>query len=173
MAVIIFAAMGIGLGLLLGVASRVFLVPGDPLVDRIESLMPGGQCGQCGKAGCRQAAEAMVKGELAPNECPPGGSALSAEITKILGVSLSGSDESVPSLAAINETQCTGCTRCNKACPFDAIVGATKQIHVVIKDTCTGCALCVNACPEQCIELNTQAQSPANWVWPKPILERS
>ncbi len=57
-------------------------------------------------------------------------------------------------IARIKEEECIGCTLCIKACPFDAIVGASKQLHTVIIQYCTGCKLCIPPCPVDCIELD-------------------
>ena len=57
-------------------------------------------------------------------------------------------------IAYIREQECIGCTLCIKACPFDAIIGASKQIHTIIKSYCTGCKLCLPPCPVDCIDLN-------------------
>jgi electron transport complex protein RnfB len=56
-------------------------------------------------------------------------------------------------LAIINEAECIGCTKCIQACPFDAIIGANKQFHTILKTECTGCGLCVDPCPVDCIEM--------------------
>ncbi len=56
-------------------------------------------------------------------------------------------------VATIIESACIGCTKCIDACPFDAIIGATKQMHVVLTEYCTGCQLCLPPCPVSCIEL--------------------
>lgn len=55
--------------------------------------------------------------------------------------------------ALINESECIGCTKCLQVCPFDAIIGATKQMHTVLKTECPGCELCIPACPVDCISL--------------------
>ncbi len=165
-AVLIFITLGLFLGLSLGMASKVFSVDGDPLVDEIEAMMPGGQCGQCGEAGCRQAAEAMVEGKLPITACPPGGVGLSEAIANALGVDVNTDDIALPLYAAIDESQCSGCQRCFKACPFDAIVGGAKQMHTVLSDICTGCKLCEPVCPQQCI---TFTESQPMWIWPKPM----
>lgn len=167
-AVICFIVLGALLGAALGYASQVFKVESNPLVDKIEALMPGGQCGQCGEAGCRQAAEMMARGELHPSSCPPGGSALAIAVADLLGVSLEMSEEDVQWVAKIDESQCSGCTRCYKACPFDAIVGAQKQVHTVISDVCTGCRLCSKACPQECLTIEQQEPDVSVWYWPKP-----
>lgn len=59
----------------------------------------------------------------------------------------------MPSIAYIRENECIGCTKCIQACPIDAIIGATKQIHTIITDECTGCKLCIQPCPVDCIEM--------------------
>jgi electron transport complex protein RnfB len=170
-AVMLFVFLGALLGAALGYAAKVFHVESNPLVDQIEGLMPGGQCGQCGEAGCRQAAEAMVRGDLDPASCPPGGNALSGAIADMLGVSLDASEEDIQWVAKIDESFCSGCTRCYKACPFDAIVGASKQIHTVIQDVCTGCQLCSEVCPQQCLSMIALEPDITTWYWPKPDVE--
>ena len=59
------------IGYALGYAAIHLKVEGNPLVDEISELLPNGQCGQCGYPGCAQAAEAMARGEAAPDCCPP------------------------------------------------------------------------------------------------------
>ena len=56
-------------------------------------------------------------------------------------------------IARIDEEKCIGCTLCIKACPFDAIIGASKHMHTVIINYCTGCKLCLPPCPVDCINL--------------------
>lgn len=160
--------LGAVLGALLGWAAKALKVEGDPRVEKISEILPGGQCGQCGEAGCKQAAEAMVAGRLAANCCPPGGNSLALSIASILGVSLDSNDESVPVTAYIDETECNGCTRCFKACPFDAIVGANRQIHTVITSVCTGCKLCEKACTQGCLSIEPTSTDLNSWLWPKP-----
>ncbi|WP_432463094.1 RnfABCDGE type electron transport complex subunit B [Agarivorans sp. QJM3NY_33] len=166
----IFLLMLVGgcLGGLLGWASKALKVEGDPRVDELEAMLPGGQCGQCGEPGCRQAAEAMVAGRLSAQSCPPGGAGLASSIAALLGVELSTEQGSGPLVAYIDESNCSGCTRCFKACPFDAIVGASKQMHTVISDVCTGCRLCEKACSQGCLTMQAPAVKLNTWQWPKP-----
>lgn len=56
-------------------------------------------------------------------------------------------------IANIRESECIGCTKCIQACPVDAIVGASKLMHTVIRDVCTGCELCIPPCPVDCIDI--------------------
>ncbi|SEJ79590.1 electron transport complex protein RnfB [Pseudomonas linyingensis] len=169
MATLALAVMGLLLGSGLGLAARKFAVSDDnPLLKEIEGLMPGSQCGQCGFPGCGPAASALVEGQAAVTCCPPGGVALAEKLAELLGVTLDAGQMSAPLLARIDAAQCTGCTRCYRACPTDAIVGASGQIHSVLRDACTGCARCQEACPEDCVALVTQAPTLDTWRWSKP-----
>ncbi|MFI5205735.1 MAG: RnfABCDGE type electron transport complex subunit B [Candidatus Paceibacterales bacterium] len=56
-------------------------------------------------------------------------------------------------LAVINEAECIGCTKCIQVCPFDAIIGANKQMHTILETECTGCGLCIDPCPVDCIDM--------------------
>ena len=51
---------------------------------------------------------------------------------------------------------------------MDAIVGAAKQMHTVIRDECTGCDLCIPPCPVECIHIVPLQPRIGNWVWPQP-----
>ncbi|MDE0249821.1 MAG: RnfABCDGE type electron transport complex subunit B [Gammaproteobacteria bacterium] len=61
-------------------------------------------------------------------------------------------------IARIDEQRCIGCTLCIKACPFDAILGASRHTHTVITRYCTGCKLCLAPCPVNCIELKANTK---------------
>ena len=169
-ALLSLTALGVLFGLLLGIANRFFKVESDPLATRIESLMPGTNCGQCGFPGCAGAAAAIVAGTAAPSCCPAGGKTLTQEIADCLGVpvDLSGVPDRGPVLAAVTEEICIGCCRCLKVCPTDAIVGSTKQIHSVLRDACTGCGACIDRCPTEAMSLQPVRVALPDWVWPKP-----
>lgn len=74
-----------------------------------------------------------------------------------------------PQIAVILAEQCTGCTRCFKRCPTDAIVGAAHKLHVIFAEACTGCGKCIEACPTGGIALQPIPQTPQTWYWPKPL----
>ena len=170
MAIISLSLIGTVLGLLLGLASRYLKVESDPMVDEIEMMLPGSQCGQCGFPGCRPAAEAVAKQELPADFCPPGGRYVAEQIANKLGISidLSKIENPIPKLAVVREETCIGCTRCFKVCPTDAIVGAPKQLHTVIAVACTGCGNCVEVCPTGCLDLYPLEPTLTTWRWPKP-----
>jgi electron transport complex protein RnfB len=169
-AVLSLGALGLGLGFLLGAASRYFKVEDNPLIDEIERMMPGSQCGQCAYPGCRPAAEALVAGEAPPTLCPPGGKALAEQLANKLSLELdlSGLQDQVPLVARVDEDDCLGCARCIKLCPTDALVGAPKMIHAVVADACIACAKCVEVCPTECLKMHPVKTTLRSWRWPKP-----
>lgn len=169
-AIMVLTVMGLALGLILGYAAKIFHIDNDPVLDELCEMMPNTQCGQCGYAGCSQAAAEMLKGNAPPTCCPPGGKNLAEFVAAKLGISidLGGMSDEIL-LAKISADQCTGCTRCFKACPTNAIVGANKQIHAVILAACTGCGNCVVACPEKCIDMVPESKVLDSWTWPKPL----
>lgn len=129
-----------------------------PITDQIDALLPQTQCGLCGYQGCRPYADAIARGMADINQCAPGGRAGITALANLLGrkvipLNPAFGDEQPRLLAVIDEAECIGCTRCIPACPVDAIIGASKQMHSVIAGECTGCKLCVVECPVDCIEM--------------------
>lgn len=160
-------------GLGLGWAARRFQVDSEPLVKQIEALLPQTQCGQCNYPGCRPYAEAIARGEAAINQCPPGGEAGIKSLADLLGVdslplNTENGEEKPKTTALIDEHACIGCTLCIQACPVDAILGASKQMHTVIESECTGCDLCLPPCPVDCIDMVARVPDAGNWRWSKP-----
>ncbi|MBN1378256.1 MAG: electron transport complex subunit RsxB [Gammaproteobacteria bacterium] len=160
-------------GLLLGYSAIRFKVEGDPVVDQIDAILPQTQCGQCGYPGCRPYAEAIAAGEADINQCPPGGEAGVQALADLLDrdakpLNPENGAESAKMVAVIDEQVCIGCTLCIRACPVDAILGATKQMHTVIADECTGCKLCVSPCPVDCISMVAFDETLETWRWPFP-----
>lgn len=171
-AIVAITVLGLTLGYVLGLASRYLKVDSNPLVDEIEAMLPGSQCGQCGFPGCSGAAQALTKGETPVTLCPPGGRSLAQALAEKLGVEadLSALVDGPPRLVRISEATCIGCTRCFKVCPTDAIVGAPKQIHTVFQSACTACGKCVDVCPTECLRLQPASATLQSWRWPKPAL---
>ena len=163
-------------GLVLGYSSVRFRVEGDPVVDQIDGLLPQMQCGQCGLPGCRQYAEAVARGEAEINLCVPGGANVVKALADLLGRDAGSADAAEGpkgrQVAVIDEPWCVGCTLCAQACPVDAIVGAAKHLHTVLRSECTGCALCVEPCPVSCIRMETVPEDLRTWKWAYPAPAR-
>jgi quinol-cytochrome oxidoreductase complex cytochrome b subunit/coenzyme F420-reducing hydrogenase delta subunit len=71
-----------------------------------------------------------------------------------------------PAQARVENPACTGCTRCWKDCPYEAIVmvprrdgGRYKQVAVVNPAKCVGCGICVGACDSAGILLGDEPVS--------------
>ena len=62
-AIIVMVGLALLLGLILGYSALKFKVDGDPLVARIDAILPQTQCGQCGYPGCKPYATAIAAGE--------------------------------------------------------------------------------------------------------------
>ena len=175
-ALLVMAGIALVLGAALGWASIKFKVEGDPLVDKIDAILPQTQCGQCGFPGCKPYATAIAKGEADINCCPPGGEEGIRKLADLLGKEFKPLDaekgvEKPKSVAFIDENTCIGCTLCIQACPVDAIVGAAKQMHTIVEDLCTGCELCVPPCPVNCISMQEVGETIHNWKWKYPVVK--
>jgi len=173
-ALLVMVGIALFLGIVLGYAAIKFKVEGNPLVEKIENILPQSQCGQCGYPGCRPYAEAIAEGRADINLCVPGGNLTGQNLADLLGVEYKpvGGEIAGPKpklVALIDENICIGCTACIKACPVDAIVGATKLMHTVVEDRCTGCELCVPACPVDCISMEPAKEDIASWKWRYPV----
>lgn len=155
------------------------------LADRLEDILPQTQCTKCSYPDCRAYAQAMATGEALPNRCPPGGvvgiERLSAILTPIFPQdafelhptinSECGLERPRP-VAFIDPKTCIGCTLCIQACPVDAIVGASKQMHVVLSDWCTGCDLCIPPCPVDCITMLDVTDKKTGWdAWSQELAD--
>lgn len=62
-------ALAVVFGVILVSSSHVFSVEKDAKAQEIEELLAKSNCGGCGKAGCAQFAEALVKGEANLSDC--------------------------------------------------------------------------------------------------------
>ena len=148
----------------------------NELTDRLEDLLPQTQCTKCGYPNCRGYAEALASGEVPPNRCPPGGIEGIERLSQILApiyphdafdfyptIDPQCGVERPRPVAFIDPQKCIGCTLCIQACPVDAIVGASKQMHVVLTEWCTGCDLCIPPCPVDCISMINVTDNKTGW----------
>ncbi len=184
-AILMMGGLGIIIGSGLAVASKVFYVYVDPLVEQIEELLPGANCGGCGYPGCGPNAEAIVKGKASPASCVAGGSDLAETIAAVMGMTIEAKEPDIArpgctygvEIAAkkfeykglsdcqaasllyggmkICDIGCLGLGSCVRACPFDAMVMGRDGLPVVLEDKCTGCGTCERVCPKHIIKLSS------------------
>ena len=189
--VLIFAGMGAILGVLLAVAAKIFEVKTDPRADEILEVLPGANCGGCGKAGCAALAAAIAAGEAPANACAVGGAEVARKIGAIMGVEVSApirmraqvmctggfenahrkynysgphdciAAESPGGGDKICPNGCIGLGTCAAACPFRAIT-VVEGVAVVDYHKCEGCGVCVRSCPKGIIKLIPY--DSAHWV---------
>ncbi|MEA2038494.1 MAG: RnfABCDGE type electron transport complex subunit B, partial [Thermodesulfobacteriota bacterium] len=183
----ILAIGGIGFvgGLGLAIASKIFYVYVDPLVEAIEDELPGANCGGCGYPGCSSAAAAIASGDMPANICVGGGPDVHIKVAAIMGVEIK---ETEPEIAlpgcrygveeadikyiydGFNDCRaamllyggskecpvgCLGLGTCVNACPFDALSMGADNLPVVNKKLCTGCGTCERVCPKHIISVTS------------------
>ncbi|MBE6573047.1 MAG: RnfABCDGE type electron transport complex subunit B [Ruminococcaceae bacterium] len=181
-AVIWFAALGLVLGLILAIASKVFAVKVDERVEQICDILPGANCGGCGYSGCAALAQAIVDGKAEPTACNAAEDSVVGQVAAIMGVKagdrvrmraqvmcsgthdLAGKkyvyDGAKDCIAAarlgggdkICPNGCIGLGTCADVCKFDAI-HVENGVAAVDYKKCTGCGMCVNSCPKNVIKL--------------------
>ncbi len=179
---IAMGGIGLIIGILIGIAAKIFKVASDDRVSRIIELLSGANCGGCGKAGCADFAKAVASGEVSPAQC----SAVSQEninaISQILGI---GAEKAIRKVAVVlcggdnNQTinpmlyngikdcrsanmiaggpkgcnyGCLGLGSCANACAFGAIE-IVNGLAIVHKNLCVGCGKCASVCPRKLIKL--------------------
>ncbi|SPD72194.1 Fe-S cluster domain protein [uncultured Desulfobacterium sp.] len=184
-AVLIMGGMGVVIGVGLAVASKVFYVYVDPLIEKISELLPGANCGGCGYPGCGANAEAIAEGKSSPASCVAGGPELAQAIAEIMGMKVEAKepDIALPGCtygvkdAAVKyyydglstcraaamiyggmktcNIGCLGLGSCAAACPFGAIIMGENGLPVVDEKKCTGCGTCERVCPKHIITLSS------------------
>ena len=181
---------GIGLiaSILLGIASRLFYVAVDPVVQETTETLPGINCGACGFAGCSSCAKAIAKGRANPDACTAGGPDVALAVAGVLGVTVEvkepdkarlgcwynledadtkfiydGARDCRAAMLLFNgskvcEIGCLTLGTCVNACPFDALSIGENGLPEVNKNLCTGCGTCEQICPKGIIRLTSQSR---------------
>lgn len=157
---IVFVLITVVTAAVITFVQKIFAVKEDPIVEKIDALLPQTQCGQCGYPGCMPYAQALANGDEI-NKCVPGGQELVVKLAELLNREIPEGEMDAPvdKIAIIDESTCIGCLHCIEACPVDAIIGGKKLMHVIVPDYCTGCELCVNPCPVKCITMIDRPRS--------------
>lgn len=179
----IIGAIGIIIGVLLGIASEKFKVEVDEKEILVRAELPGNNCGGCGFPGCDGLASAIAAGTAAVNACPVGGSDVADRIAAIMGV------ESGAAVKNVAFVKCKGtcdktalqynyygiddCSKVSvvpgageKACGYGCMgygscvkacafdaIYVVDGVAVVDKEKCVACGKCAAVCPNHLIEI--------------------
>ncbi|MGL5435034.1 MAG: RnfABCDGE type electron transport complex subunit B [Lachnospiraceae bacterium] len=179
----IIGAIGIIIGVLLGIASEKFKVEVDEKEILVRDELPGNNCGGCGYAGCDGLAAAIAAGEASANACPVGGPDVADKIAAIMGIESGSTDKKVAYVKCKGTCEKTtqqyhyyGISDCSKiavvpgagekACAYGCMgygscvkacnfdaIHVVDGVAVVDKEKCVACGKCVTACPNQLVEL--------------------
>lgn len=146
-AIVILGGIGVVCALLLYATAARFHVDEDPRIAEIEELLPGANCGGCGRNGCHDFACACASAtSLDGLNCPGAGDEAMRRIAAIVG------------LAPVAQKPMTAVIRCNGSCEarpststYDgasscAIVNALYSGSTGCAYGCLGCGDCVSAC---------------------------
>ncbi|MBP5281430.1 MAG: RnfABCDGE type electron transport complex subunit B [Lachnospiraceae bacterium] len=182
-AAVVVAAVGIFIGLFLGMAGIKFHVEVDEKEEAVLAALPGNNCGGCGFAGCSGLAAAIAKGEAPVGACPVGGENVAKKVAEIMGQEAETGKKMVAFVHCQGDCKkakelyaYTGAEDCRmmsfvpgggpKACDQGCLGYGTcvkecpfDAIHikdgiaVVDKEKCKACGKCVAACPKHLISL--------------------
>lgn len=83
-AIIQIGAIGLVLGVLIGVANKYLEVKAHPLVQAVYDELPHFNCGACGTPGCMANANEIVFKNQPLSSCKPGDQAMRTRIKKLM-----------------------------------------------------------------------------------------
>lgn len=69
--IIVMVSLGIIFGVLIAFSSKAFHVEEDKTLLQLTEMMPGYNCGACGRSGCKALAQAILDGDGKVNDCKP------------------------------------------------------------------------------------------------------
>lgn len=67
----VLGTAGLIFGILIAVLSKVLAVEVDNRIETVHSMLPGYNCGACGRAGCQAFATAVIEEGEDVNNCKP------------------------------------------------------------------------------------------------------
>lgn len=156
MIIVVLVGIGTFFGVVLALADKKFAMEVNPLIHEVEDVLPKGQCGACGFAGCAKYAEAVVDdASVPPNLCVPGKAAVAAKVAELTGKKAEATEPKYAHLkcrgtktAAVMAARYEGIRDCAAA---KLVQGGPKGC----KYGCIGFGNCVKACPFGALSMGT------------------
>lgn len=195
-AIIFMGVLGLALSTLLAIADKKLWVFEDPRIDEVEEMLPSSNCGT---AGYRPFAEALLAGQVQPAQCTVNSQQAIGDIADFLGVDAGNTVKRVARLACAGGRHvarlrahydglescraaalvaggpkacswgCLGLADCAEVCDFDAITMDKHGLPQVDNSRCTACEDCVEICPKGLFSI--QPVSHRLWVACKNLLD--
>lgn len=161
LAVLVLGVIGAIFAVVLYIVAQKFKVVEDPKIDLIAEVLPGANCGGCGKAGCRAMAEAFVKqGNMEGLSCPAGGAAVAEKVAAILGCV---AETAEPKVAVL---RCNGsCSNAPAKTNYDGLKDCSFAHSLYNGESgcafgCLGLGNCAKACQFGAISLDSETGLP-------------
>jgi RnfABCDGE-type electron transport complex B subunit len=147
--VIVLSALGLVLGWGIALAAKRFAVHEDPLIEKVDDVLPKGQCGACGYAGCRAYAEAVVTDkEVSASLCVPGGEDVAAKVAQLTGKMLGAVVKRVSALKCTADVSKAARSRyVYKGIETCAAASLVQGGPSMCGHSCLGFGDCEKACP--------------------------
>jgi electron transport complex protein RnfB len=183
MAALVVGLTGLLVGVLLGIAAKIFAVAVNEKETKVRELLPGNNCGGCGFAGCDGLAKAIAEGKAPVNGCPVSNAETHKKIGEVMGKSVEEKEKQVAFVKCAGTCDKTvrkfnyeGIEDCrtatfvpgktDKACSYGCMgfgscvkvckfdaIHVINGVAIVDKEKCVACGKCVVQCPQHIIEL--------------------
>jgi Na+-translocating ferredoxin:NAD+ oxidoreductase RNF subunit RnfB len=147
---ILLVMVGVGafFGIVLALANKKFAMEANPLIAEVEDVLPKGQCGACGFAGCAKYAEAVVEDQAVPPDlCVPGKAAVAQKVAELTGKKAGSAEPRYAYLKCRGTKTAAAAAYHYQGVPDCAAAKLIQGGPKACKYGCIGFGNCVAACP--------------------------
>ena len=160
-AVALLGTIGAASAAILYLVGQKFKVIEDPLIEQVEDILPGANCGGCGFPGCRGFASAVVRAETMDGLfCPVGGQETMDKIASLLGKTSPTTSKKIAVVRCNGTCEYRPQTSIYDGAPSCAIEAALYGGETDCFFGCLGLGDCVEACLFDAIHINPQTLLP-------------
>ncbi len=159
--ILTLCVLGVLAAVILYFVAQKFHVEEDPLIDEVEKMLPGANCGGCGFTGCRALAEALVQNDdISELHCPVGGDEVNEAIAAHLGKVAAKREPTVATL------HCGGvCEKRARTSQYNGVRSCKVASTLYVGETacsygCLGFGDCISSCMFGAITMNKEKMLP-------------